>query len=92
MTKKQFKEECSFHEYGRGRKKRNAIYFDYSRNFDNKAVGYKYMVKSSVENCGKAELFNVLYNWVNDIEQPPYYVEYKYAPTEQSRFKVSIVG
>jgi len=59
ITKKEFKELCSFHEYGNGYKKRNAIYFGYKTNY-----GFKYMVKTSVENAKKNELFNILYNWV----------------------------
>lgn len=92
MTKKEFKERCSFHEYGRGKIKRNAIYFDWKSDFDNKAVGFKFMVKARVENCLKSELFDILYKWVNGIEPVPWYAEYKYAMTDQQRFKVSIMG
>ena len=92
MTKKEFKELCSFHEYGRGKIKRNAIYFDHKYDFDNKVNGYKFMVKARVENEKKAGLFNVLYDWVTKEIQPSWWVEYKYASTDQDRFKVSIMG
>ena len=94
MTKKEFKELCSFHEYGRGKIKRNAIYFDWKTDFSNKLniVGYKYMVKARVENAKKTELFDILYNWVMNEKQVPWYVEYRFASTEQDRFKVSITG
>jgi len=94
MTKKEFKELCSFYEYGRGKKKRNAIYFDWKTDFSNKinVVGFKFMVKARVENCKKAELFNVLYDWITKEVQVPWYVEYKYASTEQDRFKVPMIG
>lgn len=87
MTKKEFKELCSFHEYGGGMKKRNAIYCGYKPEY-----GFKYMVKGSVINLKKNELFNVLYDWVMNEKQPPYYVEYKYAHTDDERFKVSLMG
>jgi len=93
MTKKKFKEFCSFHEYGRGKNKRNAIYYGWESDFDNNAVGYKFMVKAPVSHAKKAELFNVLYDWVTGkINGVPYWVEYKFAITEQKRFKVSLMG
>jgi len=93
MTKKEFKEQCSFHEYGRGKNKRNAIYFGYKCNLDNDAVGYKYMVKCSVVDSTKAELFGILYDWINEkIQQVPYWVQYKFAITDQDRFKVKLMG
>lgn len=90
MTKKNFKELCSFHEYGKGRSKRNAIYFDWQTN-DN-GNGFKYMVKSRHENLNKSELFNVLYDWVVNSKQPDWYVQCKYATTDNDRFKVSLMG
>ena len=94
MTQKQFKEGCSFHEYGRGQNKRNAIYYEWKSDFDNKAVGFRFMVKCSVADALKQELFKILYNWV--ISQGeitlPWWVDYKYAATEQDRFKVSLMG
>lgn len=86
MTKKEFKERCSFHEYGRGKNKRNAIYYDYTRD------GFKYMVKTNIENAKKNELFNILYNWVIKEEIPDWWVEYKYAATDNDRFKVALMG
>jgi len=93
MTKKEFKDLCSFHEYGKGQNKRNAIYYDWKSDFDNKAVGFRFMVKTSIQNALKSELFNELYDWVHGkIQQPSYWVLYRYAATEQDRFKVSIMG
>jgi len=90
MTKKQFKQECSFHEYGKGRTKRNAIYFDWKTN--DQGNGFKYMVKTMHENYNKAELFNILYEWVFNEVQPDYYVQYRFASNDKDRFKVSIMG
>lgn len=92
MTKKDFKEKCSFHEYGKGKKKRNAIYFDWSNDYKNNSLGFKYMVKTSVENSSKAELFNYLYQWVTEMIVLPWWVEYRFAITDDKRFKVSIMG
>ena len=90
MSKKSFKEMCSFHEYGKGKTKRNAIYFDWKENDEGR--GFKYMVKARVENATKKELFDVLYDWVANEVQPPWYVEYRYAHVDEKRFKVSIMG
>lgn len=87
MTKKEFKELCDFHVYGSGKKKRNAIYYNRGVN------GFTHMVKTSVQNYKKAELFNILYDWVTGvISEPDYYVEYRYAKTEAEQFKVKIMG
>lgn len=90
MTKKEFKELCSFHQYGGGQKKRNAIYFDWKS--DKGFAGFKFMVKCMVMDATRSELFNVLYNWVTKEEQPPWWVEYKFAHDDEHRFKVSLVG
>lgn len=91
ITKKEFKEQCSFHEYGKGMNKRNAIYFDWKS--EKNIVGYRFMVKANVQSCKKDELYNELYNWVTlRTNIVPYYVQYKYARTDSERFKVPIVG
>ena len=95
ITKKKFRELCSFHEYGKGQTKRNAIYFDWlpwNGDVENHIEGYKYMVKARVENAKKSELFDILYNWVVNEVPVPWYVEYRYAHTDDKRFKVSLMG
>jgi hypothetical protein len=87
MTKKEFKSMCSFHEYGRGQNKHNAIYFDWKS-----SNGYKYMVKANVQDCLKSELLTALYNWITKQIQPDWFIEYRFAETDEKRFKVSIVG
>ena len=62
MTKKDFKERCSFHTYTRGREKHNAIFFDW-QNTD-QGRGFKFAVAVSRENSTKKDLLNDLYNWV----------------------------
>jgi hypothetical protein len=87
MTRKDFKEKCDVHQYGRGYRKRNAIYFDWKDRF-----GYKFMVKASIQNAKRVELYRILYDWVFKQIEPPYYVEYKYASNNNKRFKVSLMG
>lgn len=88
MTKKEFKSRCSAHcyiGYSFGYKlKTNAIFFDHQPN------GYKYMVKARIENHTKAELEKILYDWVFNETQPDYKTEYRYAETDDKRFKVPI--
>lgn len=84
MSKKEFKERCSFHVYGKGQRKINAIYYDW------RSTGFKYVVKGHIRGIKLNELFNVLYNWVIKDEIPPYYVHYKFAETDENRFKVNL--
>ena len=53
-------------------------------------MGFKFGVAANTQNCTKKELVDILYNWVTKAEQPPYYVRYKFAETDQKRFKVPI--
>jgi hypothetical protein len=93
MTKSDFKKECYTTIYKGNRIKINAIFFDWKQNNNKESFqGYKYMVKSNVLNCSKKELFDIMYNWVNNEVQPPYYVLYKYAITDKERFKIPLIG
>lgn len=92
MTKKAFKEMCSFHEYGRGQQKRNAIYFDWKSDVKSNAVGFKFMVKANVQYCKRNELFNAMYDWVTKSIQPDWFIQYRFAETDEKRFKVSLMG
>lgn len=91
MTKKQFKEQCSFHTYvgwNGSKLKHNAIYFGHQSNEN--GSGYKYAVAMDIKNGTKAELFEILYQMVTKEVIPPYYVRYKYAETDAKRFKVGL--
>lgn len=90
MSLKEFKKRCSVHQYGRGYSKKNAIYFDWEETSNGR--GFKFMVKAHIKNAKRVELYRILYNWVTNGIQPPYYVEYKYASTDSERFKVSLMG
>lgn len=91
ITKKEFKERCSFHLYtgvGYNRTKTNAIFFDWQQNDDGR--GFKYGVAADRENCTKADLFKHLFDWVvNDVELP-YFVRYRFAQTNTQRFKTPL--
>ena len=51
------------------------------------------MVKANVAFIKKQDLFNMFYDWVTEkIQQPDHYVQYKYAETDEQRFKVSLMG
>lgn len=89
MTKKEFKELCDFgHVYGRGRTRINSIYVDWVSN--EFGTGFKYAVATSVENCTKAELFDFLYNWIQNGVYLPYFVYSRFAQYDKERFKVPI--
>ena len=91
ISKKEFKANCSFHEYGTGRNKINAIYYDYKSNAEEGFSGYKYMVSACVDDCLKAELIKEMYKWVIlEKQNVPYWIDYKYAPTDKERFKISL--
>ena len=90
MTQKEFKERCSFHQYGRGQNKRNAIFFDWKSGAG--FAGFKFMVKTSIQNATRAELFKTLWNWVINEVEPEWWVEYRFAAQDENRFKVPICG
>ena len=96
ISKKEFVQKCSFHEYGRGKSKRNAIYYDYQQGTDengNRFSGFRFMVKAVSCDATKKELTDILYDWVTEkIDQVPWYVEYRYAKDDKERFKVSLMG
>jgi len=89
MTKKEFKEICDTgHVYGRGKNRINTIYIEWADTIEGR--GFKYAVASSVENCTKAELLNIAYDFVVNEKPVPYYVFSKYARTDAERFKVPL--
>ena len=86
MTKKEFKSRCFFNTYTATGKRINAIWFDWKAGF-----GYKFAIWTDVKNAKKDELFNDFYAWVTEkIQQPYYYEYYKFAETDEQRFKVPL--
>jgi len=97
MTKKEFKAKCNDMVYSgwNGNKIRiNAFYFDYQEGTDmatgKSFRGYKYQVASNVKNISKAKLFDLFYKWVENGENLPYYVDYKFAQFDTDRFRISL--
>lgn len=92
LTKKAFKEGCSLHHYG----KYKVIYYDWADNFktavDRKFwVGFKYAVMESRGNPVKTkEMYDMLYDWVVNGVNLPWYMNYRYAETDEKRFKVPV--
>ena len=93
MTRKAFKEQCSFHEYtgyNGGRIKINAIFFDFKQGTTDDGkffAGYKYMVYSNVRNITKKDLLSRFYEWVIEQVHLAHYIDCKYAETDLERFK-----
>ena len=98
MTKKDFKNECSYHVYGKGKNKKNAIFFDWKSGMSTiptengvyyNFCGYKFMVSSNVQRFSKKELSDIMYLW---ISQEMYIPEcpYRFADTNEKRFKVPL--
>jgi hypothetical protein len=88
MTKKEFKERCSFHTYTgwNGRRiKHNAIYFDWQA-----GSGFKYAVAMNIVDGTKAELFEAMYKWLFESIALPYYIRYRCAESDEKRFKVGL--
>jgi len=96
MTKKAFKELCSFHVYGHHNPVFNAIYFDWRdiRDKNNTIVhrGFKYGICENRKGLNKTQLFNLFYDWVIlGIEKIPFAYTYtRYAANDSQRFKTPI--
>jgi hypothetical protein len=91
ITKKLFKELCSTTTYSGGGTRYNAIFYDYQDR------AWKYMVWANTKDMTKKDLFNEFYEWLkeNEGKEPnlngmPWYVNLKYAPTDEKRFKIPI--
>lgn len=91
MTKKEFNEMTSYHQYG----KRNesgiiALFFDWKTT--DEGVGFKYCVFARALNSNKKELTDALYNLVFNETDTPWHINCAIAPTDKQRFKVPIMS
>lgn len=88
LTKKAFKEGCSLHHYG----KFKVIYYDWKSSTSGKPwVGFKYAIMESKGNPIKTkEMYDILYDWVVNKVELPWYMNYIYAETDEKRFKVPL--
>ena len=90
MSKKEFKERTSIHVYGRGERRRVALYYDWLNDV-NKGVGFKFMLKGY--GCTKAEILKDAYDILilkNHSELCWY--DIKTVEHDKDRFKVQLVG
>ena len=97
MTKKEFKSlvrDMVYIGFNGNKIRINAFYFDYKEGEDTSTGkffrGYKYQVASNVKNISKADLLDLFYKWVENGENLPYYVDYKFAQFDTDRFRVSL--
>jgi hypothetical protein len=96
ITKKAFRERCSFHTYKATSppyRNTKVIYYDWQSfgHTDNERhTGFKYAVREERQPMKAKELFDVLYEWVVNEVELPYYVGYQYAATDKERFKVPL--
>ena len=94
ITKKEFKEKVRFDLYSSSSctSKTNVFFYDWKSDFSNnkRIVGYKYAVAALRTHISKAKLLDQLYDWVVNEKQPDYYVRYKFASTDEQRFKVPL--
>jgi len=91
MTKKDFRERCSFHHYGTRRDSSlKVIFFDWQvgENFS----GYKYCVFARSCNATKVELENALFELVTEEKDTPWYIQTIVAQKDEQRFKVPIMS
>ena len=91
LTKKAFKELCDVHVYTGGGRRLTAIFYDWKQANSNCFGGYKYMVKGYSGEATRKQLYDLLYGWItNGVTAMPYYADYKFAPTDNERFKVPL--
>ena len=93
MTKKQFKEKSLYQNYIHRGGGVHAFYYDYTTD------GYKWLVycrkkillpDGTMQSITKDELFNAFYQLVVNNIVLPYYYQYKFAETDEKRFKIKI--
>ena len=65
----------------------HVIFFDWLRDDSNKIEGFKYAVACDITQATKAEVLNAMYNWIFKDINLDFYIRYKYAITNNDRFK-----
>ena len=94
LTKKEFKERSSIHVYGRGARRRVALYFD-RKSGENKDgshyAGFKYMLRGY--GCTQATILNDAYDiLIKKVYDELCWYDSKTATSDSERFKVAISG
>jgi hypothetical protein len=90
MTKKEFKDRVSVHVYGKGERRRVALFYDWNNNSDKGSIGYKYMVKAYGVTKARiiADGYDIL---IKDINDSICWYDMKIAKTDKDRFKVPLL-
>ena len=89
MTKRMFKERSQIHIYGRGERRRVALYFGWKN--EGSVIGYKYMIKGY--GCTQAQILADAYDiLIKDINDALCWYDTRTAKTDAERFKVSLMG
>jgi len=91
MTKKEFKEQCSFHLYTSRSERHNVIYYDWKVTDDGR--GFKYAIAGKIGLVTKVQLFNYFYQMVQDhgsVDNFPYHIRYKIRTDDKHRFRVPL--
>jgi len=95
LTKKALKETAHYSCYTGYRVKYHCFYYDWDPGiYGVRSAGYKYAICANAEDCTKAELFQILYDWMTsdkaDCVALPWWVLTREAETDEARFKVGI--
>ena len=94
MTKKEFKDRSSIHVYGRGERRRVALYFDWSSgDLDGGGyyAGFKYMLKGY--GCTQATILKDAYDiLIKKVYDELCWYDSKTATGNIERFKVALSG
>ncbi|MFW6224956.1 MAG: hypothetical protein ACOC4B_01670 [Bacteroidota bacterium] len=86
ISKKEFKELSDIHIYGKGLKRKTALFFDWSESDAGSGFKYMYMCIGYT----KKDILDEAYDWIVNEFNPPYWAQYKYASTDSERFKVPL--
>jgi len=99
LTKKEFKDLCSFHVYtGRG-EKHNVIFYDWK--VTDNGRGFKYGIVANIKDMTKKDLFDEFYRCIilelhqsDNLFIAPWWMHknyrFKYAGTDNERFRVPL--
>ena len=91
LTKKEFKENCSFHLYTSTKEKHNVIYYDWKVTEDGR--GFKYAIAARRELCTKKQLTDYFYQMVQNhdaVDMFPHYIRYMIRTDDRHRFRVPL--
>jgi len=91
ITKKEFKKLVGVHVYGKGKRRRVRLFFDWNGDSDVGKIGYKYMLLGwgITKDQIVTDAYDILIKNENDSLC---WYDIKIAQTDNDRFKVPIIG